>query len=42
VETAQSCMLGRMAGYTHREVTWEQLIAHGEKFSLGMDVRQFS
>ncbi len=23
VETALSCMLGRMAGYTRREVTWE-------------------
>jgi predicted dehydrogenase len=42
VETAQSCMLGRMAGYTDREVTWEQLLAHGEKFTLGMDVSQFS
>ena len=42
VETAQSCMLGRMAGYTRREVTWEELQAHGEKFALGMDVSRFS
>ncbi|MEO6818034.1 MAG: Gfo/Idh/MocA family oxidoreductase [Edaphobacter sp.] len=42
VETAQSCMLGRMAGYTRREVTWEDLQTHGEKFTLGMDVNQFS
>jgi hypothetical protein len=42
VETAHSCMLGRMAGYQRREVTWEDLLAHGEKFSLGMDVNQFS
>ena len=42
VETAYSCMLGRMAGYQRREVTWEDLLAHGEKFSLGMDVNQFS
>jgi myo-inositol 2-dehydrogenase/D-chiro-inositol 1-dehydrogenase len=42
VETAQSCMLGRMAGYTRREVTWEDLQAHGEKFTLGMDVNRFS
>jgi predicted dehydrogenase len=42
VETAQSCMLGRMAGYTRREVTWEELQTHGEKFALGMDVSRFS
>lgn len=42
VETAQSCMLGRMAGYTGREVTWEELQSHGEKFTLGMDVNKFS
>jgi predicted dehydrogenase len=42
VETALSCMLGRMAGYRHREVTWEQLLAHGETYKLGMDLAQFS
>lgn len=42
VETAHSCMLGRMAGYQKREVTWEDLLAHGEKYALGMDVKQFS
>jgi Predicted dehydrogenases and related proteins len=42
VETAQACMLGRMAGYTRREVTWEELQTHGEKFSLGMDINRFS
>lgn len=41
VESAQSCMLGRMAGYTGREVTWEDLLAHGETYALGMDVSQF-
>jgi len=41
VETALSCMLGRMAGYTKREVTWEDLLAHGESYPLGMDVAQF-
>ena len=41
VETAMSCMLGRMAGYTGREVTWEELMAHGESYSLGMDMKQF-
>jgi predicted dehydrogenase len=42
VETALSCMLGRMAGYRHREVTWEQLLAHGETYKLGIDLAQFS
>ena len=41
VETALSCMLGRMAGYTHREVTWEELLAHGETYELGMNLAQF-
>jgi len=42
VETALSCMLGRMAGYTHREVTWEELLAHGETYELGMDIAKFA
>ena len=42
VETALSCMLGRMAGYQQREVTWEQLLAHGETYKLGMDLAEFS
>lgn len=41
VESAQSCMLGRMAGYTGREVTWENLLAHGETYPLGMNMNQF-
>lgn len=41
VTSAQSCMLGRMAGYQGREVTWEDLLAHGEKYELGMDISQF-
>jgi predicted dehydrogenase len=41
VESARSCMLGRMAGYTGREVTWEELLAHGETYLLGMDISQF-
>jgi hypothetical protein len=35
-------MLGRMAGYTKREVTWEELLAHGETYELGMDMKQFA
>ncbi len=42
VETALSCMLGRMAGYQHREVTWEELLAHGETYQLGMNLDQFA
>ena len=42
VETALSCMLGRMAGYTHHEVTWEDLLAHGETYQLGMKLEQFA
>jgi myo-inositol 2-dehydrogenase / D-chiro-inositol 1-dehydrogenase len=42
VETALSCMLGRMAGYEKREVTWENLLAHGETYKLGMNLEQFA
>jgi myo-inositol 2-dehydrogenase / D-chiro-inositol 1-dehydrogenase len=35
-------MLGRMAGYEGREVTWDQLLAHGETYQLGMNLQQFS
>ena len=42
VETALSCMLGRFAGYQRREVTWEDLLQHGETYHLGMDLNQFS
>jgi predicted dehydrogenase len=41
VETALSCMLGRMAGYQQREVTWGQLLAHGETYKLEMNLDQF-
>ena len=42
VETALSCMLGRMAGYEMHEVTWENLLAHGETYKLGMNLDQFA
>ena len=42
VETALSCMLGRMAGYQKREVTWDELLAHGETHELGMNLAQFA
>ena len=42
VETALSCMLGRMAGCQKREVTWEELLAHGETYELGFSLSQFA
>jgi predicted dehydrogenase len=42
VDTALSCMMGRMAGYQHREVTWEELLAHGESYQLGFSLDQFA
>ena len=42
VETALSCMLGRMAGYQRREVTWEELLAHGETYQLGFSIEEFA
>ena len=41
VETAMSCMMGRMAGLRGHEVTREELEAHGETYKLGMDMAQF-
>jgi myo-inositol 2-dehydrogenase/D-chiro-inositol 1-dehydrogenase len=41
VESALSAMLGRMAGQLGHEVTWEELLEHGEKYSLNMDMSQF-
>ena len=42
VDTALSCMLGRMAGYQRREVTWEELLLHGESYRLGFNLDQFA
>jgi myo-inositol 2-dehydrogenase/D-chiro-inositol 1-dehydrogenase len=42
VETALSCMLGRMAGYQGHEVTWDELLAHGETYQLGLNLDQFA
>lgn len=41
VDSARSCMLGRMAGYKGREVTWDELLAHGESYKLDIDMKQF-
>jgi predicted dehydrogenase len=42
VETALSCMLGRMAGLQQREVTWDELLKHGETYELGFRMDQFA
>jgi len=42
VETALSCILGRMAGYQKQEVTWDQMLARKEDWQLGFDLEQFA
>lgn len=42
VETALSCMLGRMAGYQKREVSWNDMLAQKEDWPLGFSVEQFA
>ncbi|RXH57838.1 Gfo/Idh/MocA family protein [Granulicella sibirica] len=42
VESALSCMLGRKAAELGREVTWDELSADREAYSLGFDLRQFN
>ncbi len=42
VQTALSCMLGRMAAETGREVTWEEHLEHGKEYKLGIDLTKFT
>jgi len=42
VETALSCMLGRMAGYQKREISWDDMLAQKEDWPLGLNVDQFA
>jgi myo-inositol 2-dehydrogenase/D-chiro-inositol 1-dehydrogenase len=42
VETALSCMLGRMAGYQKQELTWNQMLAREENWELGFSLEQFA
>jgi len=42
VQTALSCILGRMAGYTKREVTWEEMLSAEEDWPLGFSLEQFA
>jgi myo-inositol 2-dehydrogenase/D-chiro-inositol 1-dehydrogenase len=41
VQTALSCMLGRMAGALKREVTWDEQLKHGEQYEMKIDMSQF-
>jgi myo-inositol 2-dehydrogenase/D-chiro-inositol 1-dehydrogenase len=42
VETALSCILGRMAGYQKHEVAWDQVLAAKEDWQLGFSLEQFA
>jgi predicted dehydrogenase len=42
VDTALSTMLGRMAGYCGKEMSWQDLLAHGETYDLGMNLKQLA
>jgi myo-inositol 2-dehydrogenase / D-chiro-inositol 1-dehydrogenase len=42
VQTALSCMLGRMAGLKQTAITWEELLQHGENYELGFSMQQFA
>ena len=42
VNSTLSCMLGRMAGQRGHEVTWEEMLKHGEKYSLDINMSQFT
>lgn len=42
VESARSCMLGRMAGDLKRPVTWDELLAKGEKYQLDINMSRFA
>jgi hypothetical protein len=39
VESTLTAILGRMAAYKQREVTWEEMMASGEKFEAELKLR---
>ncbi len=41
VDTALSCMLGRMAGQLGREITWDEQLQHGEQYQMNINMSQF-
>lgn len=42
VQTALSCILGRMAGYQKHEITWDEMLAQKEDWQLGFSIDQFA
>ncbi|HEX8985281.1 MAG TPA: Gfo/Idh/MocA family oxidoreductase [Bryobacteraceae bacterium] len=42
VESALTCMLGRMAAYTGRPVTWEELLKSNEKWESGINLEKLT
>ncbi len=42
VESARSCMMARKSAETGRTVTWQELEADNEAYSLGFDLKQFT
>ncbi|QNI36506.1 Gfo/Idh/MocA family protein [Edaphobacter albus] len=42
VDTARSCIMGRKSAETGRTVTWQEIEADNDAYSLGMDLKQFS
>ena len=41
VQSALSCMLGRMAGQLGHEVSWDEQLQHGEVYKMDIDMTQF-
>lgn len=41
VDSALSAMLGRMAGQLGQDVTWEEQLQHGERYTMNIDMSQF-
>jgi predicted dehydrogenase len=42
VQSALSAMLGRMAGHTGQKVTWDDLLQHGERYTMNINMAQFT
>ena len=42
VESALSCILGRLAGYQKREVSWDEMMSQQEDWPLGFSLDQFT
>ena len=42
VQSALSAMLGRMAGHTGEKVTWNDLLKNGERYTMDINMSQFT